>query len=85
MCKIHDQIVCEDEPAEFTCKLNALATNIKWFLNERTLCNSDNIKITNNEDISLLRIEKCQLIDSGEIACQIGEKKKTTAKLVVAG
>ncbi len=83
--EIEDQIVNEDEPAEFTCLLNASTANISWSLNEKTLHNSDNIKITNNEDISILRIENCQLTDSGEIACQIGDKKKTKAKLIVKG
>ena len=75
----------EEEPAEFSCLLNASTANIKWTLNGKPLDNSENIQITNNEDISVLRIEKCQLVNSGEVACHIGDKKKTTAKLVVQG
>ena len=85
MCKIPDQTVNEDEPAEFSCNYNTTTANIKWTLNEKELENNDNIKITNNKDVSILRIEKCQLMDSGEIACQIGDRKKTTAKLIVTG
>ena len=86
--KILDQIVDEDEPAEFSCKLNsstATISNVKWILNGKVLQNDNNVKISLDDGISKLRIEKCQLVDSGEIACLIGDQKKKTAKLIVEG
>lgn len=86
MNKIEDKTVKEDESAEFSYQLKGSNTEIKWLLNGEFL-NDDknNVKIIFENGVSTLRIAKCQLDNNGEISCQLGDRKKTTAKLIVQG
>lgn len=84
MTQIQDQQVKEEETATFTCQLSKPDIRVKWTLNGIKLLPDDNIIITADGDIRTLTIKKCQLDDTGSVACLINEKT-TQAKLKVEG
>jgi hypothetical protein len=83
--QLQDQTVFEKETASFLCQLCSSTTEVKWTIDGKPVVESDDIKITSEENKRGLIISHCKTTDSAVIACHIGDKLSTSAKLTVEG
>jgi hypothetical protein len=80
---LEDKTVKEDETAEFICEVSKADAKVKWSLNNERLVAGENIKITTDGNKRILKMKKCQLNDSGDVACTLSGERSTKAKLIV--
>ena len=50
---------------------NSSTVNFEWFFNNQKLVQSDNIQITDKEDVSTLKIKSLSLANAGQYKCTV--------------
>ena len=83
---LNDVSVKEKETATFECKIakDVPKHEIKWFMDDKALKESNRIKFVKDGLTLKLIIKNCTLKDEGMVTVQVGEKK-SSASLFIRG
>ena len=79
---LHDKTGLENSPVEFVCELTVPSEDVKWFLNNEELQESDKIKIVKDGKKHKIIIDSVNVDDEGQIYVSVGDKKSTAGLFV---
>lgn len=79
---LKDATALENSTVEFVCELTIPTDNVKWFLNNEELPESDRVKIIKEGKKHKLIINNVKVEDEGQITVAVGDKKSSAGLFV---